>query len=184
MTLTDAAGLLHELRERRVEVEVVGDRLRFRPVDAVPADLREQLGSHKSAIVALLHEEAFATDAGDGEKPSIERCRDCGERDFVRPRAGGAWRCVRCRPYDLPGTDVQWWPRVEMAVPFGSWMLDSRACPPGAPDARRTPRPCSCCGGTSLWRLLPDGFWTCSRCHPPAPPAELIETVTVGEASP
>ncbi len=184
MTLSDAASLLHDLRERGVDLEIVGARLRYRPPEVVTPELRQRLVACKPAILAMLHEEAFVTAAGDGDKPSVERCRLCRELDFVRPRVGGAWRCARCCPYDLPGTEVAWWPRVTMTAPLASWMLDPRPFPPDAPDPRRVPRACCCCGGTSLWRLPPHGLWTCSRCHPPLPAPEAIETVTIGEDAP
>lgn len=170
MTLSDAASLLLELRECGVELEVVGDRLRFRPSEHVTPEVRQRLAAFKPAILALLHEEA---DAGDGGAPTAERCRSCRECDFVRPRAGGAWRCPRCRPYDLPAEEIEWWPRVQ--GPFAS--LDVSSCRAGAEAGTR---PCTCCGSTSLWRLRSGGPWTCSRCHP-AEPAAVIETV---EAAP
>jgi hypothetical protein len=49
-----AAVLLAELRERRIELKAVGDKLRYQPTEQVtPAD-RERLRSHKSELLALL----------------------------------------------------------------------------------------------------------------------------------
>jgi hypothetical protein len=46
--------LLAELRERRIELKAVGDKLRYQPAEHVtPAD-RERLRSHKSELLALL----------------------------------------------------------------------------------------------------------------------------------
>ena len=118
VTLADAASSLQQLRASHVEVERIGASLRFRPREAVPPDLLQRLSDNKPDLLVLLHAEAFHHDAGDGERPCISRCRTCGDLDFVRPRAGGAWRCARCRAYDLPGDDVEWWPRVE--GPFAS----------------------------------------------------------------
>lgn len=169
MTLASAASLLHELRERGVYLEVVGDRLRFRPVDGVPPDLRQQLAAAKPAILDLLHQEAIASDAGDGPIPSAARCSSCLERDFVRPRAGGTWRCARCQPYDLPGAEVEWWPSVqEPAV-----SLDSIVRVVSGDGAG----PCRCCGSAGRWRRKTGGPWVCSLCHPPLIEGDLIETV-------
>jgi hypothetical protein len=52
-----AGVLLDALRERGVVVEVAGDRLRYRPRDAVPPELRAQLVAHKPGLLALLAEE-------------------------------------------------------------------------------------------------------------------------------
>ena len=173
MTLTAAASLLNELRERGVHLEAVGECLRFHPQEAVTSGLRERLTSCKRALFALLREEALIADGGVGESPCIGRCRSCREGDFVRPRAGGAWRCTRCRPYDLPAAEVEWWPRVESATPFAAGMFDRRESGPD-PSAR----PCHCCGCENLWRLRPSGTWICSRCHSPTGPASEVEMIT------
>lgn len=124
MTVADASRVLVELRALGVRVEVVGGSLRFAPAGAVSAPLRKRLAAEKPGVLALLHQEAFAAGGGDGDNPSLEKCMTCGQRDFVRPRAGGAWRCARCRPYDLPAAEVEWWPRVELEVPFDSSMME------------------------------------------------------------
>ena len=43
--------ILSELEARRVELRVVGDRLRIRPVSRVPEFLLEELRSHKAEVV-------------------------------------------------------------------------------------------------------------------------------------
>lgn len=169
MTLSDAASLLHELRERGVDLEIVGNRLRFRPPELVRPEVRERLAACKPAILALLHEEA---DAGDGEKPSVERCGSCGEPDFVRPRIGGTWRCARCKPYDLPGSEIEWLPRVEEPFVSLDMLLGS-----GQPTGSSPATACSCCSEANWWRLKPAGPWVCARCHPPLPAPDLIETI-------
>jgi hypothetical protein len=50
----NATDLLSTLEARRIELAVEGDRLRFRPVEAVPPDLREELRSHKAEVIELL----------------------------------------------------------------------------------------------------------------------------------
>jgi hypothetical protein len=49
-----AAELLGALRTRGVELRAAGDRLRFRPVAAVPPDELAALRAHKPALLALL----------------------------------------------------------------------------------------------------------------------------------
>lgn len=74
-------------------------------------------GSPSVAGFALSLESSPAhEDAGDDKLPNIECCGSCGERDFVRPCSGGTWRCARCRPYDLPGNALEWWPRVDLLL--------------------------------------------------------------------
>ena len=46
--------ILSELQARQVEVVVVGDRLRFRPVTAVPEPLLEALRAHKAEVMDLV----------------------------------------------------------------------------------------------------------------------------------
>ena len=46
--------LLAELTRRGVEITVEGDRLRFRPQDAVTADLRAELVEHKANLLRLI----------------------------------------------------------------------------------------------------------------------------------
>ncbi|HSL82534.1 MAG TPA: hypothetical protein VLF66_07130 [Thermoanaerobaculia bacterium] len=46
--------ILSELQARQVELVVVGDRLRFRPVTAVPEPLLEALRAHKAEVMDLV----------------------------------------------------------------------------------------------------------------------------------
>lgn len=50
----NATDLLSTLEARRIELVVHGDRIRFRPAEAMPADLREELRLHKAEVVELL----------------------------------------------------------------------------------------------------------------------------------
>lgn len=64
-----AAGLLAELRRRGVELRPDGDRLRFRPVTAVPPDLRGRMAACKPELLDLLnpaHEWSLAEKAAGG----------------------------------------------------------------------------------------------------------------------
>ena len=58
-----ALEVLSELRRRGVEVEAAGDRLRFRPGDAVDARLREAMRRHKPEIVRLVSGRRLLDDA-------------------------------------------------------------------------------------------------------------------------
>jgi len=48
------ADLMAELRRRGIELKADGNRLRFRPVSAVPPDLRAAMTEHKAEILAVL----------------------------------------------------------------------------------------------------------------------------------
>jgi len=181
MTLTDAASLIGELRQGGVELEVVGEKIRVRPTSAVSPELQARLAACKPMLLAILHEEAVRQGAGDGKGPTPDRCAACGQRDFQHPRAGGAWRCARCRPYDLPSSGVEWWPRIEMAVPLEQ-VLAHGGPEPSAARAPMKTRPCWSCRGRVFWRLKTAGNWICSRCHPPQPPQDEIVTATIDAA--
>lgn len=60
-----AGELLLELRSRGVELQVVGDKLRYTPPAAVTPELREKLAANKSEVMAMLMEQA-------------ETCPSCG----------------------------------------------------------------------------------------------------------
>jgi len=76
-------------------------------------------------------------------------------------------------------------PAKEVSVPFTPELLEGRAR-----DELAAPTdPCRCCGAVRWWRLKatarrPAGPWRCSRCCPPLPPPEAIDTVTVVEYAP
>ena len=47
-------ALMTELRARGIELAAMGDRLRYRPVDAVPPGLLTQLRVHKAELMTIL----------------------------------------------------------------------------------------------------------------------------------
>ena len=51
-----ATQILCELERRGVRLEAVGDRLRYRPKDAVPAEMVEVLRAHKAELLQALRE--------------------------------------------------------------------------------------------------------------------------------
>ena len=73
-------------------------------------------------------------------------------------------------------------PENEVSVPFTPAILEGRRH-----EAQSAPMdPCWCCGAARSWRLKATsrrlaGPWMCARCHPPTPPAEMIELVTNAE---
>lgn len=144
MSRSPDIDLLADLRERGIELAVEGEWLRFRPVTAVNAELRERMTRLKPELIALLHPAAYPSfpaeevpipDFGDGDRPSVERCPACREGDFMRPRPRGCWCCARCNPYEgLAPDDLEWWPRVEGSlVPLHDVLGLERGCR-GSPD--------------------------------------------------
>lgn len=57
MTATD---LITELRARGITLEAHGDRLRYRPAEAVTPELRAALVAHKSELLSLLEPVHFS----------------------------------------------------------------------------------------------------------------------------
>jgi hypothetical protein len=51
---SEAQALLAALQALEIELRADGDRLRWRPREAVPPDLRQRIVQHKEALVALL----------------------------------------------------------------------------------------------------------------------------------
>ena len=187
MSQPAALTLRNELRKRGVALRVVGDRLRYRPVEAVTLEIRERMARLKPELIALLldadPEEAPIPEYGDGDRPTVGRCPKCGQVDFMRPRPRGRWSCARCDPFQgLAAPDTQWWPSINGPLVPLDQILGERF----EKNAASPARPCRCCGGLVLWRLQSGGDWICHRCHPPQPPPEAIEVATVdgGEVRP
>ena len=68
-----ATEVLAELTRRGVEIAVAGDRLRFRPRDAVTPDLRAALIEHKTDLIRLIGTDdadvAWRVEAMRGQAP-------------------------------------------------------------------------------------------------------------------
>ncbi len=189
--MTPAQEMLADLRARGVALRVVGDGLRFRPLAAVTPELRARMAACKPELVALMRpasppeptaaeveaEEAPIPEFGDGDRPTVKRCPICREGDFTRPPPRGRWCFARCHPYEgMPASGLEWYPAVQSVVSLDVLLG------PEHPTSALPSTPCPCCGENSRWRLRSGGPWVCARCHPPQPPPEAIETVTVGEA--
>lgn len=130
-----ADEILSELQTRQVELAVVGDRLRFRPVSAVPEPLLEALRAHKAEVMDLVELRSWP----EASKDAVRR--------FRQP-------CARLYPFigrtiqtpQGPGRLLQVFPEratVAFAATPGtvSFFLPSELRPPEAPDAATLPEP-------------------------------------------
>jgi len=70
-----ATEILSELHRRGVELIAAGDRLRFRPKEAVTPELVTTLARHKTEILAALKSGRSAT--GYSKCPGPEKCAGC-----------------------------------------------------------------------------------------------------------
>ena len=89
--------LLAELSRRGVEIAVNGDRLRFRPQDAVTPDLRAALIEHKADLIRLLGPDDEVAWRIEAMRPQVPR-RGTIPSLLARPEARHAPRgmCVTC----------------------------------------------------------------------------------------
>ena len=71
-----ATEILTELERRGVHLEVAGDKLRWRPKEAVTPELMEVLKHWKPEIIAVL---SSSKTTGKGKCPGPERCGGCYE---------------------------------------------------------------------------------------------------------
>ena len=91
-----AEELIRELRGRGVELAVEGDRVRYRPKNAVPAELQPILTRYKSELLALLSstdpEVAWRADRMRSQVPVT------GPIPFLvaRPALVGEGQCLSC----------------------------------------------------------------------------------------
>ncbi len=108
------AQILTELERRGVELALDGNRLRFRPREAVTPDLRAAMAEHKDDLVRLVaaedHEINWRVDAMRQQATprglipflvarrnlpdALGRCLSCGE-DLVEGRRFRCGACVR-----------------------------------------------------------------------------------------
>jgi hypothetical protein len=91
--MTQAAHeLLNELRRRGAIAYRVGDRLRVRPADVVPAELVDRLREHKAALLSLVPEHSLI----DYEANYVELTASAGTADDLatiarHARLNGDW---------------------------------------------------------------------------------------------
>ena len=110
-----ATEIIRDLRSLGVELQAQGDRLRFRPKDAVTPDLLALLVQYKPDILAALSTKARIRGRDETvETAAAETCRHChGERTcccaicaIAAPETGwGEGRCTVCK-----GTGFLAWP--------------------------------------------------------------------------
>ena len=67
----NASALVDDLRRRGVEFAAAGDRLRFRPAEAITPQELESLTAHKGEILTLLR--GGRLPYGDGQPPPLDR---------------------------------------------------------------------------------------------------------------
>jgi hypothetical protein len=89
--------VLAELTRRGVEVAVAGDRLRFRPQDAVTPELRAALIEHKADLIRLLGGDDDVAWRLEAMRPQVPRSGTIPVL-LARPEAKNAPRgtCVSC----------------------------------------------------------------------------------------
>ena len=96
-----ATEIIQDLRRRGVQLEAVGDRLRFRPREAVTSDLVEALKQHKAEIISTLTAPAVPARVRGWDETvetgTAEVCWHCG--------GGKACRCALCA---IPGAGTGW----------------------------------------------------------------------------
>ena len=76
MTADPVANLLDDLQRRGIELQAAGDKLRYRPVDAVAAELRERLARHKAELLERLRADADTTDWSADARAVISQFTD------------------------------------------------------------------------------------------------------------
>jgi len=107
MSAADVLAMLHRIG---IRLEVVGDRLRYYPRSAMPADLVEQLKAEKVEVLRLLRSPPVElSDApplalgSDGwpvdsfDSAGLAPCPACRRLELWQTLADG-WRCQRCDP--------------------------------------------------------------------------------------
>ena len=96
-----ATEILTELERRGVHLELAGDKLRWRPKEAITPDLVEALRQSKAEIIAAL---TSSKTTGLGQYPGPEKCGGCYEvRPSVHlhpPKISEEWKAwlTKCQP--------------------------------------------------------------------------------------
>jgi hypothetical protein len=105
--------LLAELSQRGVEIAVDGDRLCYRPKEAVTPDLRAALIEHKDGLIRLLSLDDDVAWRIDAIRPQVPRTGTIPPL-LARPEAKTAPRgmCVTCGELLIDGRPVRCAPCV------------------------------------------------------------------------
>ena len=103
--MSAAATLLGELRDRGIELRAVGDRLRYKPVESVDAELLERLRAHKPELLRILEPGHTAEPdpvLADSSVWAAVFHSHALDRDFVLVRDEDALRAVKGEDQKLP----------------------------------------------------------------------------------
>jgi hypothetical protein len=90
----NAASLLDELHSLGVTLESRGDRLRFKPVNAVPPDLVEHLRAHKDEVIALLEHDRDHQTVTDKASATLEALSQIGAVLIHTTKFGPIWLAI------------------------------------------------------------------------------------------
>jgi hypothetical protein len=95
-----AEDLLTWLQARGVQLETVGDKLRWRPRKAVPAELQAALAQHKPELLALLRAEASLEAKPVAGLSGVDRSASCATTPSLAagPRASQCSGLLDARP--------------------------------------------------------------------------------------
>ena len=149
--------LLAEFDRLGIEVKANGDRLRFRPRNAVSDELLAALRQHKTEILETLTRQADSTPPNTADVVSI---------------LGGEAQPVAHDADDPPAMLVDWFERTTSADGSPDWKwfpLFQRAEPLTT---------CHCCGQHRWWRSIYGPHLICGVCHPPAFANVVAEWIT------
>ena len=107
MSVTKAKEIISELSRLGVQVEAVGERLRFTPKSAVPADLLDRMKAHKRELLAVLSGRLLEGPTAKTDKSppgelleAIEPpdpCPECGSLEMWWD-IGERIHCMNCEP--------------------------------------------------------------------------------------
>ena len=104
----NATEILSELERRGVHLEVAGDKLRWRPKEAVTPELVEVLKQWKPEIIAALTSSKMT---GLGKCPGPERCGGCYEVSpgihLHPPKVSEEWKAWLTKWQPKKGNPIQ-----------------------------------------------------------------------------
>ena len=90
----EALALVNELRSRGVELEAAGDRLRYRPREAVSPDEAEALLQHKAGVLEVLrrhHAPRCDCETWHGFTIHSVACPECNSTSLCPTCRGCRW---------------------------------------------------------------------------------------------
>ena len=106
--IVTATQILSELERRGVRLEVTGDKLRWRPKEALTPDLVKALKQWKAEIIATLTGSATT---GFGQCPGPQKCGGCysipGGRFIHPPKVSEEWKAWLTKWQPKKGNPIQ-----------------------------------------------------------------------------